>query len=203
MKLSDRQGKDLVRKWPLRPAELWQLPYGEASWFRALPKPDNSSVACPRLSPPRAEQLLTNPDGMWLNLAQPGLADVFCIDVCGSLSNLNDKRARFLVVASSLVVRIKQDWLLEEIPTKGGGKKARYQILGCKKPTYKQWNLPVRHLRVLFALSNEHYRIFGRNGVAAGHEYFCAHSSLGSFNSQKMQDFLKAMAPRQHFLTKP
>lgn len=202
MRLTDAEGKNLVRTWPARPTELWELPFGVTSWFRALPKPKDSKITSPRLSPPRAEKLLTNPDGMWLNLAQRGLADVFCVDVCGSLANLNDKRARFVVVASSLVVRIERAWLLEEIRTKGRGMKARYQLIGAKKPS-SAWHLPVRHLRVLFALSNDDYKVFGRNGVAAGHEYFCAHSSLGSFNSQRMQDFLRAMAPRRHFLTMP
>lgn len=202
VKLSDGQGKSLLRKWPARPAALWNLPYGTPKWFRASPTTRRLKARCPTLSPPRAEELVTNPDGMWVNLGQRGLADVFCVEVCGTLQNFNDKRSRFLVIASSLVVTIEKEWLLEEIPTPGGGRKARHAILGRRAPR-TTWYLPVRHLRVLFVLTKADYAKFGRNGVAAGHEYFCAHSSLGSFTSQKMQKFLRRMAPGQHFLTKP
>lgn len=174
MKLSDAAAKKILLKWPERPGSLWPLPNGSASWFRALPKKPESKPTCPRLSPPRSEKLLTTPDGMWVNLASVGLVDVFCIEVCGSLQNFNDKRSRFVAFASSLVVRIDQSWLADSIAVKGGTK-TRLDVLGRKSRSSRAWTLPVRHLRVLFALRDEDYALFGKYGVAMGHEYFCKH----------------------------
>ncbi len=63
------------------------------------------------------------------------------------------------------------------------------------------WFLPVRYLRVLYALTRDDYRNVKRSLVAAGHEFFCRHSSLGSHTSQTMRRFFDAMAPKAHFLT--
>ena len=63
--------------------------------------------------------------------------------------------------------------------------------------------VPVRHLRVLYALPDDLYREWAKEHVPTGYEFFCPHSSLDSYTSQKMQEFLGQMSIASQFYLKP
>lgn len=63
--------------------------------------------------------------------------------------------------------------------------------------------IPVRHLRVLYALPNDLYDKWTKEHAPTGYEFFCPHSSLDSYNSQKMQEFLRQMSIASQFYIKP
>ena len=83
----------------------------------------------------------------------------------------------------------------------GGGLKRRYRAAGSfgTNPQSDRYSIPIRLLRVLYALPNTIYEKWGREHVPTGYEYFCPHSSLGSYGSQKMVDFLKRMSLASSF----
>jgi hypothetical protein len=83
-------------------------------------------------------------------------------------------------------------WLHGEIKVRRGGKMPRWKASGMfrKVPTRnKNISVPVRHLRVLYALPNADYHKWSKEHVPTGYEFFCPHSSLDSYNSPKMQSF--------------
>ena len=141
--------------------------------------------------------MVTRPDGMWFRVCSDDEAvDVICIEICGTLQNLWDKRSRYIPTISAIVLEIEWSWLHEKI-YKNLNRKQKSGI-GLNESS-KQLKLGVRYLRVIFALTTEDYNKFRKDGVPAGHEYFLKHSSLASFSSPKMQEFLRRLAPMSHF----
>jgi hypothetical protein len=63
-------------------------------------------------------------------------------------------------------------------------------------------SVPVRHLRVLYALPNPVYHSWVREHTPTGYEFFCPHSSLDSYNNQNMQRFLRQMSIASQFYVK-
>lgn len=63
-------------------------------------------------------------------------------------------------------------------------------------------SIPIRHLRVLFAIPNETYQTWRREHSPTGYEYFCPHSSLATYNSQAMRVFLRQMSSAAQFRAK-
>jgi hypothetical protein len=198
-KLSDGEAKDILREWPTRTKKLWHTSTDSEYWLQALPKPMVSAATSPRLHLPATTLFATQPDGMWVYLKPPDYVNVIAVEVCGTSQNLNDKRSRYFPSGSALLVTCPKRWLVESIQTPEA---PRWKACGSISvaPT-ADVVLPVRHLRVLYALPNELYADWVANGSPAAHEYFCRHSSLESYNSQPMQNFLAAMSPAAHFLT--
>ncbi len=93
-KLTDREAKAILRKWPVRTTAQWSTPHGKGYWIRAQPPDEGSSVAAPRIGYPGAKLFHTQPDGMWVYLNESDFADVVCIESCCDTQNLNDKRPR-------------------------------------------------------------------------------------------------------------
>lgn len=200
-RLSDREGKDILRRWPARTKQLW-VPDGPGWWIRA--QPANSAVAAPRFRSPGAELFRTQPDALWLYLAPTrGFADAIAIEVCGTVQNLNDKRSRYMPATHSLVVECSLQWLLEVITVQHGSQRSRWLAAGSfeRKPG-RGTVFPVRLLRVLYALPNPIYERWVPDHVPSGYEYFCRHSSLDSYNSPAMQEFLRRMTRRSHYYTR-
>ena len=78
---------------------------------------------------------------------------------------------------------------------------ARWKACGSLKVApQNDLTLPVRNLRTLIALPNDLYHKF-RKQCPPGNEFFCRHSSLDTYNSKHMQNFLKGMALDNHFRT--
>lgn len=83
--------------------------------------------------------------------------DCVAVEVSRSSQDFADKRSRFAATTSSLVVDLPLKWLDREIPTQGKGnvKQARRKLLGGNLPTTGKVRIPVRHLRVLYALPDQ------------------------------------------------
>lgn len=104
----------------------------------------------------------------------------------------------------SLVITCPRPWLNRDVTLPRGGKKPLWAAVEgfADAPTQKV-SLPIRYLRVLYALKKEHYHKWIPNHTPTGYEFFCVNTSLGSYNSQKMQGFLRQMSIGAQFYTKP
>jgi len=202
-KLKDSEAKAILLQWPQRTKTLWSTQTPSEHWMRAQPAAASGAARSPRLSLPGARLFHTQPDGMWLRLdASLRFADVVCIECCGTIQNLNDKRSRYAPSTHGLVVLVKESWLTESITVQHGSKMSRWRATGSitSAPT-TDCVATVRHLRVLYALPNILYSGWVTQGVLGAHEFMCRHSSLDGYNSQTMQRFLKRMSPSMHLYT--
>lgn len=159
----------------------------------------------PRISAPGAKLFTTQPDGLWVHFKSDVSCDVVAVEVCGTVQNLNDKRSRYMPSSHSLVLNVSKKWAEEEVATRGGVAKSRISASESLPSTIRtdEISIPVRYLRVLYALPNEIYKVWGREHTPTGYEYFCPHSSLSTYNTQKMQSFLKGMSIASQFYLDP
>jgi hypothetical protein len=201
-KLSDAQAKQILLGWPSRTKSVWPAPRGKGFWVRAQPVP--AKITGPKISSPGAQLFKTQPDGLWVHFAETEYCDVVVIEVCGTIQNLNDKRSRYIPASHSIVLTCPLVWLEEEVSVQRGGKAPRWKATATitQKPT-SGLTVPIRHLRVLYALPNAVYSSWCSNHTPSGYEFFCPHSSLDSYNSPKMQRFLKQMSIGSQFYVKP
>jgi hypothetical protein len=195
--LTDKEGKDLLLEWPMR-TRLWPPPEGRGFWIRGQPR--DGLRPGPRLLSPGATLFGTQPDGLWVYFNDEHSCDIVAIEVCGNAQNLNDKRSRYMPTGCASVVSATLDWLVEPVALQNSGTSARWIATGsfACEPT-ADLQLPVRHLRVLYAVPNALYHVWCREHTAAGHEYFCPHSSLATYNAKPMQEFLRRMSRASHF----
>ena len=204
-KLSDAEAKTILLSWPTRSADLWSPPGGIGFWLQGQPR--GGTQPGPKLSAPGATMFRTQPDGMWVYFHDWRSCDAVVVEVCGTVQNLNDKRSRYIPASHSIVLTCSPDWLREEIGVKGRGRIARWKACGTLKRPGKGRTLDyvaaVRHLRVLYALPNVVYDNWCSEHVPTGYEFYCPHSSLDSYNSQKMQTFLRQLSIASQFYTKP
>lgn len=149
----------------------------------------------------------TQPDGLWVYFIDFRSCDAVVVEVCGTVQNLNDKRSRYIPASHSLVLTCSPYWLREEIPVRGRGKLSRWKATGILKRPAKDRTLPyvaaVRHLRVLYALPNSIYHAWCAEHVPTGYEFYCPHSSLDSYTSQRMQRFLRQLSIASQFYARP
>ena len=199
-KLSDGEAKKILLNWPKRTKSLWATPAGVGYWISAQPTPAGGTVAGPKISSPGAKLFNTQPDGMYAFMNEGICCDVIAIEVCGTVQNLNDKRSRYIPASHSLMLHCKLEWLMEEIPTSGKGVAQRWKASqSIKNVPTQSLSLPVRHLRVLYALPNDLYRNWCQSHCPTGYEFFCTHSALESYRSQKLQEFLRRMSVSSQF----
>jgi len=105
------------------------------------------------------------------------IPDLFVIEVCGSYSNLLDKRSRFAPSMHSMLASCPLPWLLG--PHNKNDLTPRWQrtrILD-EEPT-QPLILPVRDIRVMYALPNKLYDGFETSHVPHAHEFFVPVSAL-------------------------
>lgn len=153
----------------------------------------------------RATLFKTQPDGLWLYLRpEEAYADAVAVEVCQTPQNLNDKGSRYMPATHSLVVECPRTWLLAEISVQRGGQQPRWRAAGTfhTEPTTRLV-LPVRFLRVLYALPNALYRKWLPGHVPADYEYFVPHTSLASYKSPAMQKFLRRLTLSSHGYVRP
>jgi hypothetical protein len=207
-KLTDGEAKDILRTWPNQSSDLWPPPGGTGFWLRA--QPTDGDVAGPTLSSPGAKFFITQPDGLWVFFLDYRTCDVVVVEHCGTIQNLNDKRSRYIPASHSTVLTWTTKWVRATIKAKGRGQIPRWKATGgkLKKPNSSRKDSAeyvgaVRHLRVLYSLPNTDYHKWCSEHTPTGYEYFCPHSSLGSYNSQKMQAFLRQMSITSQFYIKP
>ncbi len=177
--------KDRLRRWPQTPPGLYSRPASQQSWLRGRPVADLS--AChPFLKLPGSDRLRTLPDGLWLNFsgtpAEP-FVDIFAVEACGSLQNLLDKRSRFAPSTHSLLAVCPVPWLLAPVDERD--RTPRWKATGVllREPVMPVV-LPVRDIRVLYALRRQHYSGFARYQVPHAHEYFVPMESITAEGSE-------------------
>lgn len=204
MALSDKEAKQRLRAWPTQIRQLWSK-NADVRWLRA--QPIDGPGPAPRLVLPGAGKFRVQPDGLWTTLgipiSQPTLAasfaDCIVIESCGTSQNFTDKRSRYAARTTSLMIELAQPWLDHEVDITGGGKRARRQLLQGSLPATGTLALPVRHLRVLYALEDDGAKSLYKQVCAAGvieaHEFVCRQDVLGQYTAPKFQTFLKGMAP--------
>ena len=200
-KLKDSEAKAILLKWPASTAKLWPPPQGSGRWIRG--QPVNGKASGPRISSPGAEIFTTQPDGLFIFFGGTESCDLVAIEVCGTIQNLNDKRSRYIPSSHSLILRCSSKWLKEKTTTKGGGKKERWKLTETIIDEPKSdLRVPIRHLRVLYSIPNQMYNSWCPGHTPTGYEYFCPHSALDSYPSQKMQNFLARMSIGSQFYLK-
>jgi len=166
-----------LRDWPQRPPGLARG--DRMRWLRGRPV-EAAGVCHPFLKFPGNRTLRTLPDGLWLHFggtpAEP-FADIFAIEACASLSNLLDKRSRFAPSTQALLAVCPMLWL--RAPVSPWDPTPRWQATGLlREPPQQGLVLPVRDVRVLYALKPRHYRSFAAGRVPQAHEYFMPMDAL-------------------------
>jgi hypothetical protein len=198
---TDAEAKAALRNWPSVGTKLWPGSVPGSAWLRA--QPVFGSGPTPKLYQSGADGYATQPDGLYVCLApapEDLFADIVAIEVCGSMQNFNDKRARYAPSTVSQGLWCALSWLLRTMPTRGGGSRERWRLAGTFKtaPTTDAW-LPIRFMRVIYFLRDAAFVNWRRRGVPQAHEFVSRYKSLTSYTSQTMQDFLKHMTLGAHF----
>lgn len=142
----------------------------------------------------------THPDGLWLSLGPTAeFVDVVAIEHCGSRQNFYDKRSRYMPNLHARMLLLPDGWLEQEITVQAGGRKFLRDI--CAKfpvgMTGEQ-RLPVRNLRVLYALHPQDYDTLHLTPFSA-HEFFCPHGALAQTTSPKLREFVKRLSTDVHW----
>ncbi|HZF76397.1 MAG TPA: hypothetical protein VE033_11260 [Acetobacteraceae bacterium] len=166
--------RQALSSWPQRPPGTVHTPKQPGTWLRGRPH-SQALFAQPFLKLPGSTRLRTLPDGLWLHFGpDPGdrYVDILCIEACGSVANLQDKRARFAASTTSLLAVCPLGWLLAPVKPEQPTPRWRLVRLLDREPE-EALVLPVRDVRVLYGLKSRHYDGFARTQMPQGHEYFC------------------------------
>jgi hypothetical protein len=196
-----------LRQWPQRPPGLHQNQIGRDAWLRGRPT-ENSTNCHPFLKLPGSDRLRTLPDGLWLNFAGTPVepfVDIFAIEACGSLSNMLDKRSRFAPSTHSLMAVCPAPWLLA--PITPNDPTPRWKATGViREEPALPLILPVRDIRVMYALKQRHYLGFAESQVPHPHEYFVPMEALTAkdgHESPAMRALVARASATANFLTVP
>jgi hypothetical protein len=199
-KLTDKEAKAILKAWPRSGTKLWLPPGKKGAWIRALPKDGRSKA--PRIKSPGSKLYSTQPDGLWVYFDDAKWCDVVVVEVCGTVQNLNDKRSRYFPTGHSLLLEVPGAWADESVTARGKSKKTRRELAETIPAIQgDQREIPIRHLRVLYALKNSDYKSWTPNHIPSGYEYFIRHSSLDSYTAPEMQAFLRQMSIASQFYT--
>jgi hypothetical protein len=168
-----------LQKWPQRPPGLPRSRTGPDPWLRARPS-DITTAASPFLKLPGCDRLRTLPDGLWLHFGgtpEDAFVDIFAVEACSSISNLLDKRSRFAPSTHSMLAICPVPWLLT--PAMPGDRTPRWRSTGVLhfEPRLPL-ALPVRDIRVLYALRHHKYEDVASSLVPHAHEFFVPMEAL-------------------------
>jgi hypothetical protein len=168
-----------LKQWPQRPPGLARARTEGGKWLRGRPA-DETAACNPFLKLPGSDRLRTLPDGLWLNFggtAVEPFVDILAIEACGSLPNFLDKRSRFAPSTHSLLAVCPVPWLLARVSADDSA--PRWQATGVlRREPALPLVLPVRDVRVLYALKPHHYRGFLESHLPHPHEYFVPMESI-------------------------
>ena len=199
--------KARLREWPQHPPGLKPSLNRQDTWLRARPTYDQGSCH-PFLKLPGSDRLRTLPDGLWLNFGgttEEPFADIFAVEACISLTNLLDKRSRFAPSTHSLLVVCPVPWLLA--PVIAGDTMPRWRATGLlRHEPILAFVLPVRDIRVLFALTHKNYDGFRKHQLPHAHEYFAPMetlTALGSDKNPRLRALLARASASANFLAAP
>ncbi len=184
-----------LQQWPNRPPGLAPDPRGDF-WLRGRPGTSDNAYQ-PFLKLPGADRMRTLPDGLWLNFggnaAEP-YVDIFAIEACGSLQNLLDKRSRFAPSMHSLLAVCPAPWLLAE--SDAVSRIPRWRATGViPREPMAPLIVPVRDMRVMYALKSSHYAAFAAGQLPHAHEFFVPMEALTAEHSED-NSALRALVAR-------
>lgn len=202
--MTDQQAKRILQRGWCERTHLWDRPDSVGWWLRARPGP--SAPTKPYLMTPGAKLFKTQPDGLWLYFSHTEWVDAICIEHCSSIQNLNDKRSRYMPTLNSVLVRIARTWLNGDVTLQRGGLAPRWRASGTMNEPSKsvpKYEIPIRLIRVLYALRKQDYSRWVPNHIPTGYEFFCTHDSLKTYTAPTTQEFLKRMSSVAHRLTRP
>jgi hypothetical protein len=196
--------RERIRAWPQTPPGLEHAdPRGRGVWLKARPGPAMENDA-PSLKIPGASRMRTFPDGLWLWFGGTGAdpyVDIFAVEVCGSLQNLLDKRSRYTPSLHSLLVSCPAVWLRRPVDERDATPRWERAGLFDTAPEIAI-ALPVRDMRVLYALKTKHFREFAACNIAHAHELFAPVDILldeDGWRAPALRQFLFHAARRANF----
>ncbi len=200
----DRLVQERLRQWPQRPPGLNGVSGDQDGWLRGRPDEVTASNH-PFLKIPGADWMRTLPDGLWLNFGgsvNEPFVDIFAIEACGSLANLLDKRSRFAPSTHSLLAVCPTPWLLRPATQTDPTPRWKVTRVIATEPT-RPLLLPVRDIKVMYALKKHHYRGFSRTQVPHAHEYFVPMDALTAeqgHESPAIKALVSRVAVKANFL---
>ncbi len=195
--------RERLQQWPQRPPGI-KDPSGAGRWLRGRPG-DMSASSHPFLKFPGSNRLRTLPDGLWLHFggtpAEP-YVDIFAVEACSSYANMLDKRSRFAPSTNSLLAVCPVPWLLA--PAVTNDPTPRWRLTGAlRAEPAMPLVLPVRDIRVLYALKARQYKGFIESQIPHPHEYFMPMETLTSANAQhdpSVRDLVARASTSANFL---
>ncbi len=164
--------------WPNR-TKTWPILGRKGYWLKA--RPAQKGVSSPVLKEAGADWNLTQPDGLYVFVEPDVFADCIVFEVCRTKQNLSDKRSRYAPAQHSLVVKIPHKWLAEEISPdpQSQRKQPRWEASAwLKSAPIKDLELPIRFLRVIYAIPEDWYHNWCISKGAHAHEFYCMHEHL-------------------------
>lgn len=210
-KVLDELVRNRLRAWPQRPPGIVRTPKQPGTWLRGRPGESNREATAagqPFLKLPGSATYRTLPDGLWLHFSPDPAdryADILCIEACGSVANLQDKRARFAPSTTSLLVVCPLRWLLE--PVEPNDPTQRWRLIRLLRAEPREpLVLPVRDVRVLYGLKDRDYKGFARHQMPQPHEYYCPMGALTAERSHEHPDMTALIgraSATANFMTPP
>ena len=146
----------------------------------------------------------TLPDGLWLNFdgtVHEPFVDIFAIEACSSLQNLLDKRSRFAASTRSLLAVCPVSWLLAPVTPTDPTPRWKATGVVASEPTLALV-MPVRDIRVMYALKQHRYNGFAQCQLPQPHEYFVPMEELVAENAHQnpaMQELVSRASARSNF----
>jgi hypothetical protein len=182
-------------------------------WLKAQPPTTGEKCASPSLIPVGANAFTTRPDGAWITLGiergdatKPEFVDCIVFEISLTQQNLSDKRSRYAARTGALMLDLDKRWLdgLVTGPGRGGPLRARRELLGGVLPNEEVLRLPVRYLRVLYALPDRHdrrtlYEQAKRHIPLEAHEFVIARRQLRN-PTRAVRRALARMSPYAHYI---
>ena len=193
-----------LRTWPQHPPGLADHDMGASgSWMRARPG-RVEDLDNPYLKLPGSNRLKTVPDGLWLcfgGTEKDPFVDLFAIEACGSFQNLLDKRSRFAPSMHSWLAVCPLEWLVQPVSPANAMPRWRYTGLLRAEPR-APLVLPVRDIRVMYALRQRQYEYFSSSQIPHAHEFYAPMSALigpDGWQHPNMRNFIARTSPRANF----
>jgi hypothetical protein len=203
----DSMVRNSLKLWPQRPPGMRPSRTGRDAWLRARP-PEGTEATHPFLRLPGSNKLRTLPDGLWLNFGgtpEDPFVDILAVEACATMQNLLDKRSRFAPSTQSTLAVCPVAWLV--LPVAKDEPMPRWKATGLlkRRPT-TPLTLPVRDMRVLYGLREQHYVGFSRYQLPHAHEFFVPIATLTAHEGDKnpaLRALLFNATPDASFLSLP
>jgi hypothetical protein len=197
----DNTIRQKLRTWPNHPPGL-EDDFGPGAWIKGRPAFDDTEY--PFLKLPGANRLRTVPDGFWMRFGgtpRDLYVDIFVIEVCGCFTNLLDKRSRFAPSMHSMLAVCPLPWLLGPYTPYDDTPRWRCTRLLKQQPD-APLTLPVRDIRVMYALPPKLYDGFESSQIPHAHEFFAPVTVLlgpQGWQQPSLRAFIARTSPRANF----